>query len=99
MANLIDNSDNDSNITIVWPFNRFEADFAYDFENEFETHIRNEIREEVTDQHQRDLRVVYDELEQVQLKLSATRRELFRAHIRIRAPPLPLQNNLPWIIG
>jgi len=37
MANMIDNPNNDSNTTIVQPFNRFEADFAYGFKNEFET--------------------------------------------------------------
>ena len=72
------------------PFNRFEADFASDFENEFETQIRNEIREEVADQHRRDMRVANDELEQVKLKLSATRRQILRVHIRIRALPPPL---------
>ena len=42
MSHLIDNSDTDSNTTIVPPFNRFHADFSHDFENEFETQIRNE---------------------------------------------------------
>ena len=60
MSNLIDNSDDDSNTTIVRPFNRLEADFAYEFENEFETQIRNEVREEVAEQHQRELRVLQE---------------------------------------
>jgi len=51
MSNLIiDNSDNDSNdshATVVIPYNRLQADFAYEFENEFETQIRTEVREEV----------------------------------------------------
>lgn len=65
MANLFDNSDNDSNTTIPQPFNRFEADFVADFGIEFATQIRSEIREEVLEQQQRDLRMVYNELEQV----------------------------------
>ena len=48
MSNLIiDNSDNDSNDTVVRPFNRLEGNFAYEFENEFESQIRTGAREEV----------------------------------------------------
>ena len=90
MSNLIDNSDDDSNTTVIRPFNRLEADYAYEFENEFETQIRNEVREEVAAQHQRELRVLQEELVQTKLKLSATRHQLLRAHIRIRALPLPI---------
>ena len=90
MSNLIDNSDDDSNTTVIRPFNWLEADYAYEFENEFETQIRNEVRDEVAAQHQRELRVLQEELVQTKLKLSATRHQLLRAHIRIRALPLPI---------
>ena len=90
MSNIIENSDDDSHATVVRPFNRLEADFAYEFENEFETQIRNEVREEVAEQKSRVLRVLQEELTYTKLKLSATRNQLLRAHIRIRALPLPL---------
>ena len=62
MSHLIDNSDTDSNATIVPPFNRFHADFSNDFENEFETQICNEIRVEVQAKHSRELRAIQEEL-------------------------------------
>ena len=85
ISHLINNSDNDSNATVVRSFERFEADYAYEFENEFETQIRTELREEVAEKHSQELRKLQEELEYTKLKLSATRNQLLRAHIRIRA--------------
>ena len=90
MSHLINNSDNDSNTTVLRPFKRFEADYAYEFENEFETQIRTELREEVAEKHSQELRKLQEELEYTKLKLSATRNQLLRAHIRIRALLLDL---------
>ena len=40
MSNIIENSDDDSHATVVRPFNRLEADFAYEFENELGSEYR-----------------------------------------------------------
>ena len=92
MANLINNSDDGSDITIPSQFNRrVQRDYENNYQNEFRHQITAEIREELLDQHQRDLRMVYKELDEVNLKLSAVRRQLLRAHTRIRTLPLPLE--------
>ena len=66
MANLINNSDDDSHINIPLQFNpRIQRDYEIEYENEFAHQIREEVREELLDQHQRDLRMFYEELHKV----------------------------------
>ena len=92
MSNFINNSDDDSHITIPLRFDpQVQRDYEINYENEFAHQIREETREELLDQHQRDLRMIYEELDEVKLELSAVRRQLLRAHTRIRALPLPLE--------
>ena len=53
MSNLINNSDDDSHITIPLQFDpQVQRDYEIEYENEFAHQIREEIREELLDQHQ-----------------------------------------------